>query len=225
MLYRDVTGWDIYLDQLTFAPLPVPEDGRMPPRMAMATAASFALLGLSLLFAQLPRTAAAAPGARGRGAADGLAGPVALRVRRRALVRVREHGGAHRHPVPAAVRRRAHAAPRRRRRRACSRARASVAAWRDDCCRPPIVVPLLAGALTMHIERRGMFGFEAAVSIFALSSIIVFVAFVLDQRRARRARRLACVAPPNVRCASPRSATSSSSRPRSTAWSRSTPRA
>ena len=48
MLYRDVTGWDIYLEQLTFAPLPITEDGHIPPGMAMATAASFALLGLSL---------------------------------------------------------------------------------------------------------------------------------------------------------------------------------
>src|SRR6478735_8668177 len=33
MLFRDASGWDAYIEQLTFAPLPL-DDGRMLPRMA-----------------------------------------------------------------------------------------------------------------------------------------------------------------------------------------------
>ena len=52
-------------------------------------------------------------------------------------------------------------------------------------------VPLVAGAFTIHYERRSTFSFEAAVSVFALFSVIVFVAFVwINAARGERADRL-----------------------------------
>ena len=73
----------------------------------------------------------------------------------------------------------------------CWRAKASAAAWRARLLPAAILVPLLAGALTLHFERRGTLGIEAAVSIFALSSVIVFVAFVLvNAARGERADAL-----------------------------------
>ena len=89
------------------------------------------------------------------------------------------------------LRRRADAAHRRRHRRACWPATASAAAWRAACCRRPLSCRSLAGALTVHYERRATFGFEAAVAVFALSSMIVFVAFVwVNAARGERADRL-----------------------------------
>ena len=53
------------------------------------------------------------------------------------------------------------------------------------------IVPLVAGALTIHYERRATFSFEAAVAIFALASMIAFVAFVwINAARGERADRL-----------------------------------
>ena len=54
-----------------------------------------------------------------------------------------------------------------------------------------VIVPLVAGALTVHYERRATFSFEAAVAVFALLSIIAFVAFVwINAARGERADRL-----------------------------------
>ena len=85
-----------------------------------------------------------------------------------------------------------------------------------------IIVPLLAGSLTLHFERHGTFSFEAAVALFALSSAVVssWPSCCINAARGERADPASRL--PNVRCVSPRSATSSSSKPRSTAWSRST---
>ena len=63
---------------------------RRPPALA------FLLLGASLLFAQQPRGALLHQALAIVGHAARLARPVALHVRRRAAVRVHEHGGAHR---------------------------------------------------------------------------------------------------------------------------------
>jgi PAS domain S-box-containing protein len=53
------------------------------------------------------------------------------------------------------------------------------------------VVPLFAGMLTVHYERRATFGFEAAVAVFALCSVVAFVAFIwLNAARGERADRL-----------------------------------
>src|SRR6185369_560226 len=54
-----------------------------------------------------------------------------------------------------------------------------------------VVVPLVAGALTVQYEHRATFGFELAVALFALSSVVVFVAFVwINAARGERADRL-----------------------------------
>ena len=54
-----------------------------------------------------------------------------------------------------------------------------------------VLVPLIAGAFTIHYEHRSTFSFEAAVSVFALLSVIVFVAFVwINAARGERADRL-----------------------------------
>jgi PAS domain S-box-containing protein len=54
-----------------------------------------------------------------------------------------------------------------------------------------VIVPFAAGAVAIFYERRAMFGFEAAVAIFALLSTMAFVAFVwINADRADRADRL-----------------------------------
>src|SRR5690349_1282973 len=57
VLIKNAVGWDIYLDQLSFAQMPEVIDAYTPPRMAMASALAFLLLGSSLLFAQHARGA------------------------------------------------------------------------------------------------------------------------------------------------------------------------
>ena len=216
MLYRDATGWDIYLEQLTFAPLPISEDGHIPPGMAMATAASFALLGLSLCFAQLPRTAVLHQVLAVMSLLLGWLGLSRYVFGGEPLVRVHQHGGAHRNPVPAAFRRRAYAAPGcRRGAPACEQWRrrwhgATTAAGRDrgaaagrrthDSHRAP-----------RHVRLRGR-GFD----ICAVEHHRVHGLRDGSTPRAENAPTR-CVAPPNVGCASRRSATSSSSKPHSTA--------
>src|SRR5882672_1642927 len=57
VVLRYASGWDVYLDQLSLAQMPEVIDGNTPPRMALASALAFLLLGASLLFAQHPRGA------------------------------------------------------------------------------------------------------------------------------------------------------------------------
>ena len=53
------------------------------------------------------------------------------------------------------------------------------------------IVPLLAGMLTVHYQRRATFSFEAAVAVFALCSVVAFVAFIwVNAARGERADRL-----------------------------------
>jgi len=53
------------------------------------------------------------------------------------------------------------------------------------------IVPLIAGMLTVHYERRATFSFEAAVAVFALCSVVAFVAFIwINATRGERADRL-----------------------------------
>ncbi len=63
-----------------------------------------------------------------------------------------------------------------------------------------ILVPLAAGALTVYAARRGVLSIEEAVSLFALCSIIVFVAIVwINGARGERADRLRRRAEHNLR--------------------------
>jgi len=53
------------------------------------------------------------------------------------------------------------------------------------------IVPLLAGMLTVHYQRRATFSFEAAVAVFALCSVVAFVAFIwVNAVRGERADRM-----------------------------------
>ena len=82
-----------------------------------------------------------------------------------------------------------------------------------------IIVPLAAGALTVHYERRATFGFEAAVAVFALLEHDRVRGLRVDQRRARRPCRPAAT-PGRTRAAAIRGTQpAQSSRPRSTASS------
>jgi hypothetical protein len=49
ILFRYVFSWDIYLDQLSLAPMPDAMEGTIPPRMAPSTAVAFCCFGLSLV--------------------------------------------------------------------------------------------------------------------------------------------------------------------------------
>ena len=64
-----------------------------------------------------------------------------------------------------------------------------------------IIVPLVAGALTVHYERRATFSFEAAVAVFALCQHDRVRGVRVDQRGARRTRR--SPAPHRRTCAAP----------------------
>jgi hypothetical protein len=78
-------GWNAHLEQFTLARYRRTPPSPPPRRMAPATASAFVLLGLSLILRLRPRTALLHQGLDHRGNADRLAGPVALRVRRRSL--------------------------------------------------------------------------------------------------------------------------------------------
>ena len=216
MLYRDATGWNIYLEQLTFAPLPVMEDGHMPPAHGDGHGRGLRLVRSVAVVRAAATHGRAAPGAGDHVVAARLAGPVALRVRRRAAVRVHGHGGAHRAPVPAAVRRRADAAPRRRHGARCWRARgrrrhgAATAARRDRRAAAGRRAHASHRA-ARHVRLRGR-----GVDIRAVEHRRVRGLRAGSTPRAENAPTR-CVAPPNAGCASPRSATSSSSRPHSMA--------
>ena len=82
VLIKYATGWDVYLDQLSLAQMPQVIDGNTPPRMAPASALAFLLLGASLLFAQQPQGALIHQALAVVGDGHGLAGPLALHVRR-----------------------------------------------------------------------------------------------------------------------------------------------
>jgi PAS domain-containing protein len=122
VLLKNAVGWDIYLDQLSLAQMPQILDGNTPPRMAMASALAFLLLGTSLLFARIR----AAPWftKASRSSECSWAGWACRdTVRRRGVVCVRAHGRAHRDAVAAADGALAHACGPMPASRACSRAR------------------------------------------------------------------------------------------------------
>ncbi len=54
-----------------------------------------------------------------------------------------------------------------------------------------VIVPLIAGTLTIHYEHRATFSFESAVAVFALCSMVAFVAFIwINAARGEHADRL-----------------------------------
>jgi len=177
VLLRSAAGWDFYLDQLSLAQTPEVIDGHTPPRMALATALAFLLLGASLLLAQHPRGAlthqALAVGAIlivWLGLSRYLFGgeplvpfadmavhtTVLMLLLTCATLTLRPDAGIARLMTSAGV--------------GGAMARRLIPA--------AIIVPLLAGTLTLYFERRGTLNYETAVALFALSSAAVFLAFV-----------------------------------------------
>ncbi|HEU5134401.1 MAG TPA: PAS domain S-box protein [Steroidobacteraceae bacterium] len=177
VLLRYATGWGPYLDQLSFAQMPEVIDGHTPPRMAMATALAFLLLGASLLFAQQPRGAlthqALAVGGMliaWLGLSRYLFGgepllpfadmavhtTVLMLMLTGAALTLRPDAGIARLMASGGV--------------GGAMARRLIPA--------AILVPLLAGSLTLYVERRGILSFETSIALFALSSAVVFLAFV-----------------------------------------------
>jgi PAS domain S-box-containing protein len=192
ILARDLGGWDAYLEQFSLQPVPGALDGRASPRMAPASAMGFFLLGLALLLAHFRRTAL-------------LHQALSIVVALIAWLGLSRYvfGG---EPLLAFANMAMHTAL------LFLLLAAGTLTLRPDVgiaallasngvgggiarrlLPAAIVVPLVAGVLTLYFERSGIFGFEAAVSMFALSSMIVFVMFVwinaLRGERADNSRR------------------------------------
>ncbi len=190
VLFRYATGWDLYLDQLSLAQMPEVIDGNTPPRMALATSLVFTLLGSSLLLAQHPRGALAHQALAVIGMLTGWLGvsrylfggePVfafADMAIHTALLAVLLTGATLTLRPDAGVAR--------------LLASGGVGGGMARRLLPAaMIVPLLAGALTLYFERNGKLSYETAVAIFALSSAVIFVAFVwVNAARGERADSL-----------------------------------
>jgi PAS domain S-box-containing protein len=187
ILARYAFGWDVYLEQFSLDPLPIALDGRASPRMSPATALGFLLLGLSLLLSRFRRTALLH---------QGLSLAVAL-VAWLGLSRF-VFGG---EPLFVFANMALHTSLlflllaigtvtlRQDVGIAALLASGGVGGSIARRLLPAaIVVPFAAGVMTLYFERRGVFGFEAAVSVFALTSVLVFVLFVwINALRGERA--------------------------------------
>jgi PAS domain S-box-containing protein len=190
VMLRDATGWDAHLDQFSLAMIPAGGELLPPPRMAPATALAITLLGVSLLLSFPRRTALVHQGLAIAALLVGwlglsrfiFAGDVSflfydmpihsallLLLLSAATLSLRTDAGIAALLVSDGV--------------GGGMARRLLPA--------AIIVPMLAGALTIYYERRATFSFETAVAVFALSSIMVFVAFVwINAARGERADRL-----------------------------------
>ena len=190
VLLKNAVGWDVYLDQLSFAQMPQIIDSNTPPRMALASALAFMLLGISLLLAQHPRGALIHQALAVVGMLMGWLG----------LSRYL-FGGA---PLFAFADMAVHTAtllllltgtsltlrPDAGIARLLS-SRGVGGAMARRLLPAAIIVPLLAGSLTVHFERHGTLSFEGLVAFFALMSALVFVAFVwINAARGERADSL-----------------------------------
>ena len=184
------SGSNLYLDNLSFAPLPPAVDGVPPSRMAPATAFGFLLLGLALVFAAPRRSALLHQALAIAGLLVGWLG----------LSRFVFGGD----PLFAFADMAVHTSV------LFLLACAGVLTLRTDAgiaallvsegvgggmarrlLPAAVVVPLLAGALAVYYERHATFGFEVSIAIFALMSMVAFVTFVwVNAERADRADRL-----------------------------------
>jgi PAS domain S-box-containing protein len=191
MLARDFTGgWDIQLERFTRAVMRGQADGPEPTPMASAAAIAFALFGVSLLCARTRRFAHVHQGLAiacmlmgwlgfsryvfGSDAAFVFASMAAhtavllILLSAGALTLRRDTGIS-----------------------ALLASEGVGGAMARRLLPVAIVVPLLAGAFAIRQERSGTFGVGTAISIFALISVIAFVAFVwINAARGERADRL-----------------------------------
>src|SRR5690349_1620294 len=190
VLLKNVVGWDIYLDQLSLAQMPQVIDANTPPRMAMASALAFVLLGTSLMFAQHPRGALVHQGLAVMGMLVGwlgvsrylfggepLFGYADMAVHTATLVLLLTGASLTLRPDAGIAR--------------LLSSRGVGGGMARRLLPAAIVVPLLAGSLTVVFERNGALSFEGAVAVFALASALVFVAFVwINAARGERADSL-----------------------------------
>ncbi len=193
MLLRNALGWNIYLDQFSAGPLPAAQQAALA-RMAPATALGFTLLGGSLALAA----------ARRFGRLQQALAVLTLAIGWLGLSRY-VYGGAPLSPfvgmailtalllmllacATLLLRTEVGLA-------ALLASRGVGGAIARRLLPAAVVVPLAAGALTLHAQRSQWLGIESAVSVFALSSVIVFVAIVWINaaagERADRKRRAA----------------------------------
>jgi PAS domain S-box-containing protein len=190
ILFRYALSWDVYLDQLTLAPMPEAVQGLLPPRMAPATAVAFCCFGLSLVFSLVQRTALVHQTLAMLVAILGWVGfsryvfggdaliPFINMAVHAAILFMLIGAGALTLRTDAGI--------------AKLLASEGVGGGMARHLLPAaIIVPLIVGALTLRMERMGTLGLEGTVSILALSSILVFVAFVwANAARGERADRL-----------------------------------
>jgi PAS domain S-box-containing protein len=189
-LFRYALSWNAYIDQLTLAPMPNLLGDALPPRMAPSTAVAFCGFGLSILCSLHKRLAWAHQALAILVLLVGWLGLSRYIFGGEALVpfvNVAAHGsilfvllgaGALTLRTDAGV----------------ARLLASDGVGGSMARRllpAAILVPLFAGALTLRVERADVLGFEAAVSLFALSAVVAFTTFVLiNAARGERADKL-----------------------------------
>jgi PAS domain S-box-containing protein len=190
VLLRYALSWDVYIDQLSLGPLPITQDGVLPPRMAPSTAVAFCILGLSLLSSLHLKTAIAHQALAVVVMVIGWMGlsryvfggeplvPFVNVAAHAAIVFIVVGAGALTLRTDAGV----------------ARLLASDGVGGNMARRllpAAILVPLFAGALALHFERNGTLGYENAVSVFALTGVVAFAAFVLiNAARGERADNL-----------------------------------
>jgi PAS domain S-box-containing protein len=190
ILLRNALGWNVHIEQFTLAAIPADSDSPPPARMAPATACAFVLLGLSLMLSLRPRMALLHQGltivallvgwlglSRYVFGAETLFSFSDMPVHSALLILLLCVGALALRP-DAGI--------------AALLASDGVGGGMARRLLPAaVIVPLVAGALTVHYERRATFSFEAAVAVFALCSIVAFVAFVwINAARGERADRL-----------------------------------
>ena len=176
VLARYAFSLDIYIDQFTLAPLP--QGGELPPRMAPSTAVAFCCFGLSLLCSRYTTGALAHQALAILVVVIGWLGlsryvfggealiPFVNVAAHAAIVFIVIGAGALTLRTDIGI--------------AKLLVSEGVGGTMARRLLPAAVfVPLVAGALALRFERSGTLGYEAAVSVFALSGVIVFATFVL----------------------------------------------
>lgn len=190
MLLAHSAYWNVYIDNLSVAPVPAAVEGMSPARMAPGTALGFQLLGLSLLFA-VPRRSVLLHQAlaiavllvgwiglsRFVFGGDPLFAFADMAVHT-AILFLLLGTGALTLRTDAGI-------------AALLVSEGVGGAMARRLLPAAVLVPLAAGALSVYYERRAAFSFEVATALFALLSMMVFVAFVwVNAARADRADRL-----------------------------------
>jgi PAS domain S-box-containing protein len=190
VLLRYALSWDAYIDQFSLAPIPVNEFGPQPPRMAPSTAVAFCFLGLSLFCSLHPRTALVHQALAVLVVVIGWMGLSRYVFGGQALIPF-VNVAAHASIVFILI---AAGALTLRTDAGIAKLLASEGVGGGMARRllpAAILVPLLAGALALRFERSGSLGYETAVSVFALTGVIAFAAFVLiNAARGERADNL-----------------------------------